>query len=154
MKGSEILRLISLDRITSSYFGGIFSIDQLTFSIPNRDIYFICNTDFYKNKGKHWVVIFLQKNSKYIEYFDSLGKRPSKRFVDFMSQSGKSILCNIKRFQSKLSYACGYYCLYFIYLRCRYNDFYSIVNNFSSNLNKNEKYVIDYVNHSYKLKRQ
>lgn len=149
MKGSEILRWISLDILSSSYFGGMFSIDQLTFPLPNRNAFFICNTDVYKNKGKHWVVIYFNKNDKFIEYFDSLGKKPSKEFINFMSQSGKPILYNVKRIQSSISDACGFFCLYFIHLRCRHINFYSIVNNFSSNLKQNEKYAIDYVNNSF-----
>lgn len=149
MNGINILKFLTLDINSYSYFGGLFAKDQLKFKFPNRNIFYICNTDFYKNKGKHWVVIFIQKNSSYIEYFDSLGKKPLNEFIKFMSQDNRKILYNTKRLQSKLSAACAYYCLYYIYLRIRGISLNSIINNLTNDTLKNENYVIDFVYDSF-----
>lgn len=149
MKGYQLLQMINLDREGSKTFGGLYAIDQLNFNFPNRDVYYICNTDRYENRGKHWIVIYNKKDSSYIEYFDSLGHKPNNKFINFMSQSKKNILYNKKRLQSRISKACGYFCLYFIYLRCRNVDFYSILDNFSSDVQNNEKYVVDFIHNSF-----
>lgn len=149
MKGYNLLEYIISDSISYSKFGGMFAVDQLIFPLPNKDVYYICNTDFYSKKGKHWVVIYHNQNTPYVEYFDSLGQKPTKLFIDFMSQRGKQILYSKKRIQSRKSIACGYFCLYFIYLRSRYVEFSDIINNFSNDMINNEKYVIDFVNHSF-----
>lgn len=147
MKGVEILKFILGDEIAYNKFGGIFAVDQMNFPLPNNDVFFICNTDIYKNEGKHWIVIYFSKDLSYIEYFDSLGKKPTEKFVKFMSQSGKQILFSVKRIQSKSSYACGYFCLYFIFLRCRNIYFDTIINVFSTNMKKNEEKAIKFVKH-------
>ena len=61
MKGIDILNYITRDDTLLSIFGGLFAKDQLTFILPDRDIFFICNTQNAKEKGKHWVVIYVPK---------------------------------------------------------------------------------------------
>ena len=148
MNGLEILNYISKDEFLLSRFGGLFAIDQLTFTLPNREIFYICNTDVATQKGKHWVVIYFPEKSSTVEFFDSLGKKPNKNFQLFMAQRQKAISFNSRRVQGASSKACGYYCLYFIYLRSRYIDYKGIIENFSNSTEKNEKHVIDFVTHS------
>ena len=119
MRGLEILRILSGDSIILDFFGGVYARDQLIFKLPNREIFYICNIDDSNNEGKHWVVIYYPKNGYNIEYFDSLGKKPIISFVNFMSKSKRFILYNTKRFQGSNSSVCGYFCLYFVYFRCR-----------------------------------
>lgn len=150
MKGFELLNFIIKDSLTLSKFGGIFAVDQLTFLIPNREIFYICNTDISSKEGLHWVVIYSGFKDSSISYFDPLGEKPSSEFINFMSNNVKKrIQFNSKRLQSSYSEHCGYYCLYFIHEICRGLSFENIVNNFSSNLDVNENFVIDFVNQSF-----
>ena len=128
----------------------MFAIDQLNFSIPDTEGYYICNTDESFQKGKHWVVIYVSKNARSIEYFDSLGKEPLDRFIKFMQTKNKKIIYNTKRLQSNISLACGYFCLYFIFLRSRGLSFSNIINIFSSSFRNNEKHVISFVKQKIK----
>ena len=150
MNGLEILKYITKKDTLLSKFGGLYAKDQLTFSLPKRDIFFICNTEIAREKGKHWVVIYLPKNGEVIEYFDSLGNKPEKEFIHFMSQTKRYILFNIKRVQGESSKACGYYCIYFASLRDHGIDYTSIINNFSDSYDINEKHVSEFIKHSIK----
>ena len=149
MRGKDMLDVLSGDDIVLNIFGGIFAKDQLVFELPNREIFFICNTDISSNEGKHWVIIYLPKDGTNIEYFDSLGKRPDNLFVTFMSQSKRYISYNKIRLQSSVSDACAYYCLYFVYFRCRGVSFMDILTSFSFNLDVNEKNVIKFIKESF-----
>ena len=139
-----MLDVLSGDDLVLNIFGGIYAKDQLIFELPKREIFFICNTDISSNEGKQWVVIYLPKDGTYIEYFDSLGKRPDKLFVTFMSESKRYVSYNKIRLQSSVSDACAYYCLYFVYFRCRGVSFNDILTSFAVNLDVNEKNVIKF----------
>ena len=150
MNGIELINYLRKDITCWSRFNGIFAIDKLNFTIPHTEGYYICNTDESFKRGKHWVVIYISKNARKIEYFDSLGKIPLNRFIKFMQTRNLKIAHNTKRLQSVSSLACGYFCLYFIYLRSRGISLAYIINNFSSSLNNNEKYVISFVKQNFK----
>ena len=62
-----------------------------------------------------------------------------------MGQDNRYILYSNKRIQGVNSESCGFFCLYFAYLRCRGIDFNSLLNSFSMSLNANEKYVTDFI---------
>ena len=144
-----MLRILSKDDIILDIFGGVFAKDQLIFGLPNREVFFICNTDKSYNEGKHWVVIYFPKYGDKIEYFDSLGRKPDNLFVNFMTVSKRVILYNSMRLQSSISEACAYYCLYFVYFRCRGISFLNIMDSFSWRLDVNEKNVINFIKESF-----
>ena len=148
MNGFELLKLLKNDEISMTYFGGIISKDMLTFEIPNREIFYICNTDLLQNKGLHWVIIYVPKTNE-IEYFDSLGKRPSKFFIQFMRRKKRKIIYNVKELQSSSSTACGFYCLYFLYFRCRNINFERIINEFFRDKSINELFIKKFVKESF-----
>ena len=89
MNGINLITYLRNDITSWSRFKGMFAIDQLNFSIPDTEGYYICNTDESFQKGKHWVVIYVSKNARSIEYFDSLGKEPLDRFIKFMQTKNK-----------------------------------------------------------------
>lgn len=145
MNGLEVLKYISKDASLLSLFGGLFAKDQLTFDIPDRNIFYICNTDLAKNRGKHWIVIYSTLGSNRIEYFDSLGNYPPHNFVKFMTKTKKSIIFNKKKVQATSSKSCGYFCLYFIMLRYRNISYKNIIDNFSNSNDLNEKHVTEFI---------
>ena len=150
MNEDALVEYLNKDYKSLSKFYGIFSIDELNFDIPNKSGYLICNTDESYNTGKHWVVIFFNKNIKQVEYFDSLGRRPSERLINFMRQDNHYILYNTKKIQSSLSDSCGLFCLYLIYFMCRNLDYKSIIDNFSLSVYDNEKHVKKFIKQTFK----
>ena len=150
MKSEDLFKYLEKDNKSLSKFNGIFAIDDLIFPISDMNGYLICNTDESYNKGKHWVVIYIDKNKKEVEYFDSLGKRPCERFIKFMREdSNNYIIHNTKKLQSSLSDSCGFFCLYFIYFRCRNINYKSIIDNFSSSTYENEKHVEKFIKQAW-----
>ena len=147
MNGLQIINVISKDESLLSQFGGLFAIDQLTF-LPERGKFYICNTDIASKEGKHWIVIYFPKNATFIEYFDSLGKKPHEAFLNFMTQTNRQVIFNKKRLQGTSSDACGYFCLYFALLRSRNINYKDIIDNFSNSHDINEKYVTKFIKHS------
>ena len=145
MNADGLMKYLEKDDRSLSKFYGVFAIDELKFSIPDKTGYLICNTDESYNKGKHWVVLFFTKNNKEIEYFDSLGNKPAERFINFMRQDNHYIIYNTKKLQSSLSDSCGYFCLYLIFFMCRDIDYKSIIDNFSHSHHKNEKHVEKFI---------
>lgn len=150
MKGKEILIYLNQNSKILSKFGGIFSIDRINDVYPLKNHYYICNTDKFFNKGKHWIVIYWDSYSKSIDYFDSLGKYPLYDFIKFMNKSKSKITYNNRRIQDFNSDACGYFCLYFIFLRCNSISYNNIIDNFSNDLLKNEIYVKRFIKQTFK----
>lgn len=142
LNGMELFKMINNDEELLKHFGGIFAVDQLTFDIE-KSVYYICNTDIYRNEGKHWVVVYSREKSSVVDYFDSLGKKPNENFMSFMK--GKNIWYNTKRVQGYISNTCGYHCIYFLYKRLRGYDFEIIMSDYNTSYEINDKLVVDFV---------
>ena len=139
MNGLEIIETVSKDEIVFRCFGGLMSIDKLNMRPDSKNIFFICNTDLWKNAGKHWVVIYFKDGKA--NFFDPLGKEPDMRFLHFMKKYGKMIFFNDIRLQPVGSETCGEYCVVFASLMSHDESFQNILKYM-----KNDNYVIDYVN--------
>merc|ERR1712131_193666 len=104
---------------------------------------FIVNTDKDGMSGAHWICFRISKQK--VEMFDSLGliyenKLPIEilAFIQRFSVS-REIKFN-KRIQPDLSVLCGFYCIFFIFLR-RFCSFSRIQKFFDVDLNKNDEIV-------------
>ena len=119
---------LTLNRITNSYFDGVYSSDTLK-DVKEKPELIICNTDPSDKPGKHWVLFFFDGDE--VDFYDSLGKDVTyygKNFVNFANKYAKSInQCQV-RTQPPNSSLCGQYCLYYAYLRCKGKDMDHIVN--------------------------
>ena len=139
MNGLEILDTLAKDEIVFKYFGGLMSIDKLHLIPRSRRIFYICNTNLWKNQGKHWIVIHFHDGDA--EFFDPLGKKPDIRFLTFMQKYSKLIFFNDVRVQPIGSNVCGEYCIFYASLMSRDMNFQEILKYM-----KYDKCVIDYVN--------
>jgi len=139
MNGLEIIETVSKDEIVFRCFGGLMSIDKLNIRADSKRIFFICNTDLWKNAGKHWVVIYFKEGNA--NFFDPLGKEPDWSFFNFMKKYSKTIFFNEIRVQPEGSMSCGEYCIVFASLMSHDESFQNILKYM-----KNDTYVIDYVN--------
>ena len=138
MNGVEILQTVVSDRVACRFFGGIMSIDRLYSKYSPQDVFYICNTDRWKNAGKHWVVVFFVNGNA--EFFDPLGKEPSEFFSTFMMKHARKINFNRSRVQPLNSQTCGEYCIFFAAMRSRGVEFTKVLSHMRDN-----RRVLDYV---------
>ena len=125
-------------------FLGCFASDQLeSLSLSFFPCTFIVNTDKNGMSGTHWICIRISKRK--VEMFDSLGlvydnKLPIE-ILTFLQRFAVSrdIKLN-KRLQPDSSVLCGFYCIFFIFLR-QFCSFSQIQKYFVDDLNKNEKII-------------
>ena len=125
-------------------FLGCFASDQLeSLSLTFFPCTFIVNTDKNGMSGTHWICIRISKRK--VEMFDSLGlvydnKLPIE-ILTFLQRFAVSrdIKLN-KRLQPDSSVLCGFYCIFFIFLR-QFCSFSQIQKYFVDDLNKNEKII-------------
>ena len=115
MNGGEISAIASNHFHTRYCFGGVYSSDTVPASPQFFPIFYIVNTDILKNRGKHWIFLFLPSAHEPIEWFDSLGFFPfhhSKKLHLYVTKNGSSpFLSNVEAVQSESSTACGHFCL-------------------------------------------
>ena len=101
------------------YCIGCFPRDKLP---ENADSPFalVANTETAKQKGEHWVAIFVDRNGCG-EYFDSYGRKPLSTFARYLTENApngwKTALDS--PVQSIFSTTCGQHCLYYLYNKCR-----------------------------------
>ena len=125
-------------------FLGCYASDQLeNLSLSFFPCTFIVNTDKNGMSGTHWICFHISKRR--VEMFDSLGliyeKKLPIEIIVFLQRFGVSrdIKFN-KRLQPDLSVLCGFYCIFFIFLR-QFCSFGQIQKYFDDNLNKNDKTI-------------
>jgi len=107
-----------LQRVIGDYvkrFDGIFSIDRL----PTKPRLLVCNTDPSTMPGEHWIAIYVDDDGHYGEYFDSLGRAPTRQFEHYMNEHCREWNYNCKQLQSITSRFCGHYCASFCIIRSR-----------------------------------
>jgi hypothetical protein len=138
MNGVEILQTIVKDKLACRYFGGLMSIDRLYSKYNPYEVFYICNTDRWKNSGKHWVVVYFVNG--YAEFFDPLGEEPSQLFSTFMMKHAKKINFNHTRLQPLNSQTCGEYCIFFAAMRSRGVEFTKVLSYMRDNTR-----VLDFV---------
>jgi hypothetical protein len=86
----------------------------------------IFNTDIHSKPGQHWLAIFIDNNSKKVEYFDSLGKMPNKHILSFLKHFKTYDFIFNKRIHQKGGSNCGVYSCYFIIERLNGKSFIDI----------------------------
>lgn len=118
MKGTEVADFLRLNPYTSLAFQGVYPVDRL----PPRVGYpcaIVINTDTVDGAGEHWTAVYI--DSFEVGYhFDSLGLLPLHPFViEFLNAHTVKWSQNSQPVQSVFSEKCGYFCLYFLYQKCR-----------------------------------
>lgn len=131
-----MLRTDHIEKALKSYpnFHGVYAVDKLPKS-PRKGMY-IANTEPSNKDGEHWV-LFNILDSGTIEFFDTFGRQPKKRWTGEWVYSSQVV-------QSPLSTACGYHVLWFAYLRQMYS-FRKILSFYSEDLQENDIAVKNFV---------
>jgi len=127
-----------------NFYLGCFSSDNYPKSL-NKFEFFIVNKDSSREKGSHWMVVFL--SDREIEFFDSCGT--TEDFVKNFLTFEKQFVCvfNRSQLQPISSDTCGQFCIYFAFKRLLNRDqsFRSVLNkSFSLNQDKNNEKVIQF----------
>ena len=125
-------------------FAGCYASDELrTLSLCSYPIYLIVNTDKRGSRGKHWITIRL--SNTHVELFDSLGLIHRNRlpieilaFIQRFSISREFIFN--KPIQSRNSVLCGFYSLFYIFLR-QHCSFSIIESFFGKKLSRNDDII-------------
>ena len=110
MNSAEITRI--LRKRCRDQFVGVFAYDRLPKSLPpRRPLFMVCNTDPHHKPGRHWIVIYLGRDSLG-EFFDSLNQPiVASRFVTYLEKHCKRWTRNNRQLQSVASRFCGNFCL-------------------------------------------
>ena len=104
----------------------MYAKDQITTDMIKRDHFYIINLDdmYSPSNGTHWTSLYYDGDR--IEYFDSYGLKPPQ-----IISENYDYIYNSSQLQSYESKACGYYCLFYIYLRYHDYNFYEIIKQFN-----------------------
>lgn len=119
MNTKQIWQALTNNVFTLQQFNGVYSKDTLK-EIKVKPTLIICNTDPSSKPGKHWVLFYCNKDNS-IDFFDSLGKKPSHygcEFTEFLQRFSNCYYIVNTTIQSKRSNLCGLYCLYYAYWKC------------------------------------
>ena len=142
MKSHQINEILSKDVFVGPVFLGVFPRDKL---IQFGDGALVVNTDPSTKPGEHWIAVFVKNGSA--EYFDSYGSDTPK----WLKRNWKNVTwtSNPIPLQSPLSAVCGQYCIYYLLHRVRGNDMNSLLLNFTSDVDFNDRMVYDFIAERY-----
>ena len=120
-------------------FRGVFSRNNL----PKVSFFNECgiiNLDSFTGPGTHWVCYV--KNNTGNQYFDSFGLQSPKEVINYLP----GLKFNNIQYQSKDSFLCGYYCLFFIKMLqdnvSMYDILYKVLH--VNNSKQNEQTIVKY----------
>ena len=100
----------------------------------------VCNTDTNSRPGEHWIVLYVDENRRG-EYFDSMGRFPTKWFKTFLDEIFTAWIWKKKKLQSVISKFCGHYCIFYCLHRCRGVDVRKVAKMFTTDTSLNDLIV-------------
>ncbi len=122
----------------------IYSTDDVWCPPSRLPAAYVINTGWREGSGEHYVTFYMDKNNK-TYYFDSFGIKPFKCLKLFWKACNVNYVYYSKdQLQSPYSDVCGYYAIAFIKDMTK-NSFQKFLNRFSSDVNINDRYVVDFV---------
>ena len=111
---------------------------------------FIYNLEPSYMGGSHWVATYVRDNV--INYFDSFGLPPFEEMVNHAKRKNLTLLHQNQQIHNLYTTTCGYFCLYFLNEMNKGRDYFDLLQVFSSDTNKNEKFIENYFKTLEKLK--
>ena len=118
----ELQRAVSSKRHLARDLGflGVFPKDLLP-RIRSYPCCVIANIHLSWKSGQHWVVLLVHRNGSG-EFFDSMGYSPA--FYGFHRWFPSQIVSYSRKQIQRSHYACGYFCLYFIFHKANRTTLY------------------------------
>lgn len=127
---NDITKELSKDIYSRLSFIGVFPRDRLP-DIYKYPCSFVLNTHPSSKIGEHWIAFYFNQEKK-CDFFDSFGLPPSYYNLEkYINKFSFSFNYNKIQLQNFFSSSCGYYCIFFILLRCRHFSLKDIVEIFS-----------------------
>ena len=111
MDNITIFRWCRNDSFIAPTFFGVFSSDTVPAQLPHHCC-MVVNTAKSYMPGEHWIALY--KEGSILEIFDSFGA-----YYSFLNKLSYHIVSQKNQLQKTDSPYCGFYCLYFLYNRCR-----------------------------------
>ena len=141
MNSLEISRILSIVR---KHTLGVFPADKIV-ERWQKPCAFVFNTDDSTKPGVHWVAVYFSRDGCGT-YFDSFGLEPLiPNHLRLLRKNCRVLRWNTKQLQSNSSKVCGQFCLMFLIHMSRGKTLKQFQNIFSSNLDKNDGIVKDFV---------
>lgn len=125
MNTLEISEKVQNDPALKQSFLGVFPVDKAP-GIRTLPSALILNLDTSNLSGSHWVALFFTKHGK-CEYFDSYGRKPYGRILNYIAANTLAYTYNNACVQDLWTVSCGQMCLYFLIWRCRGISFKEII---------------------------
>lgn len=147
MNTKQLDWVMKSDRFAKLQFRGVYAADQLPVKVREFPSAYIANTDPTSKPGTHWVAFYFA-DEVHGEFFDSYGMSPdfyNEKFEQFVKTNSSTWTFNDKKLQSLDSQVCGQYCLYYLLLRCRGITKSKIIEQFSDNVKRNDRYVVAFI---------
>ena len=138
MNSIQLEELFLLDSEIRKCYMGIYPIDEIP-DVKNGKLV-VVNLDPSYRPGSHWIVLY-RRNDAYMEYFDSMGRKPKIDILTYLFAKNYKCVYNAKRIQDYNTNTCGLFCLFYAYYACRSCSFENIINCFTDNLKINEALV-------------
>ena len=108
-------KILERNKRTASQFKGVSASDELPYKASMNSLY-VCITNASTMPGEYWIVIYFDNDHR-AEYFDSFGLHPLiTDFETFLNNNSNIWKCNVKTVQHLLSDACGYHCVFLLYI--------------------------------------
>ena len=108
----------------------------------HKQTLFIYNLEPSYMGGSHWIATYAKNNV--INYFDSFGLPPFEEMLNHAKRQNVTLLHQNQQLQNLYTTSCGYYCLYFLNEMNKGVDFFDLLQVFSRDTNKNEKFIENY----------
>jgi len=119
----------------------VFSRDR-TVPQNHKQALFIYNLEPSYMDGSHWIATYVKDNVT--KYFDRFGLPPFQEIVDHAKKKYLTLLHQNQQIQNLYSSTCGYFCLYFFNEMHKGTDYFDLLQVFSFDTDKNEKFIADY----------
>ena len=137
-------------------FGGVISKDELQsqerlLKYNDKRAWIINMEDSDAGGGSHWCLLSLLDGGNGI-YFDSYATPPPKDVLNFMKRHRSNNFMNNTEVQSLKSTSCGWYVIYILNNLIKNRKFLDILDDFTEDLNHNEKVLREYFKNDKKLR--
>lgn len=117
-------------------FIGVFPRDKIPLpkKLPSA---YVVNYDSSKEKGEHWIAIYLDKTRG--EFFDPFGLPPlHPKLIKYMKTCCKKWVYSTKDIQHADSTSCGHFCIYYLKRRALGVTFEKILTDFDTSTLEND----------------
>ena len=95
MNSNEISAYSNRDLICSKIFYGVYLANKIP-KLRSLPALIVCKTDTNSRPGEHWIVLYVDENRRR-EYFDSMGRFPTKWFNTFLDVNCTAWIWNEKQ---------------------------------------------------------